>query len=156
MGYESEDEIGIMLYRTPSAEPKIDSYLQSRHNAVNIYSLIDLCISTTSIGSNRTIHRDFDPTVPEVRIDSDQFIKMFSLILSASGDDNELTIKLALNIGEYIRIEQKKYSIFSIKISNSMPYEREDKHRIENYASKMGAKIAFEESEIILDIAIIT
>ena len=156
VGYESEDEIGIMLYRMPSSEPKIDSTLQSRHNAVNIYSLIDLCVSTTSIGTHRTIHRDFDPTLPEIRIDSDKFIKMFSLILSTSGDDNELTIKLALNIGEYIKIESKKYSLFSLKISNSIEFETEEKHRIENYASKLGAQIALENKEIILDLAIIT
>ena len=156
VGYESEDEIGIMLYRTPSVEPKIDSSLQSRHNAVNIYSLIDLCVSTTSIGTNRTIHRDFDPTVPEIRIDSDQFIKMFSLILSASGDDNTLTIKLALNIGEYIKIEQKKYSLFSLKVSNNISFETEETHRIEKFASKLGGKISFDANEIILDLAIIT
>jgi len=156
VGYENEDEIGIMLYRTPSAEPKIDSTLQSRHNPVNIYSLIDLCVSTTSIGSDRTLVREFDPTLPEVRIDSDLFIKMLTLILSSSGDKNTVTLKLALNIGEHIKIDDKKYSLFSLTIINSISFDFEDKNRIENYASKLGAKIAFEDQDIIIDLAIIS
>lgn len=156
VGYENEDEIGIMLYRTPSAEPKINSTLQSRHSAVNIYSLIDLCVSTTSIGTNRTFVRDFDPTLPEVRIDSNLFIKMFSLILTSSGDNNKLTVKLSLTIGEYIKIEEKKYAIFSLKTTNSATFDPEDRHRIENYASKLGAKISFEDKEITIDLAMMT
>lgn len=156
VGYENEDELGIMLYRTPSAEPKIDSTLQSRHAVVNIYSLIDLCISTTSIGTNRTFVRDFDPTLPEVRIDSNLFIKMFSLILTSSGDNNKLTIKLSLTIGEYIKIEGKKYAIFSLKTTNSVTFDPEDRHRIENYATKLGAKICFDNKEITLDLAMIS
>jgi nitrogen-specific signal transduction histidine kinase len=156
VGYESEDEIGIMLYRTPSVEPKLDSSLQSQHKPVNIYSLIDLCISTTSIGSERVFARNFDPTVPDIRIDADNFIKMFTLMLASSESNAKVSIKLALKVGEYLRVEGKKYSLFSLEVSSKEGLNLEQKHKIEEHANHFGAQVECISSKISVDLAIIT
>ena len=156
VGYESEDEIGIMLYRTPSTEPKLNSSLQSRYKPINIYSLIDLCISTTTIGSQRSFVRNFDPTVPDIRIDADNFIKMFSLILGSSNSDAKVSIKLGLKVGEYLKVEGKKYSLFSLEVSAEKRLDPDQRHKIEEFASHFGAQLEFESTKTSVDLAIIT
>ncbi len=156
VGYENEDEIGIVLYRVPTSEPKINSSLQNQHKPVNIYSLIDLCVSTTTIGSKRIFTRNFDPTLPDIRINTDMFIKMFSLVLNASYDDASVDIKLALKIGEYLKVEEKKYSLFAIEVSSKNGLNLEQKHKIEEYATQFGAQIEFAVNAINIDLAIIT
>ncbi len=156
VGYENEDEIAIMLYRSPSMEPKIDSKLQSQNEPVNVYSLMDLCISSTSIGKEREFVRDFDPTLPEIRINTNQFIKMFSLMLNSTPDKSNIHMKLALNIGEYIKIDTKKYSIFSIAVTLDAKFEKDNFYSIEKFAAKLGAQIHMESQKITIDMAIIT
>ena len=65
VGYENEDQIGIKLYQAPSFKlktPKLDGQL------TNIFTLIDLCISTNSINSDIKYVKDYDPTIPNIII----------------------------------------------------------------------------------------
>lgn len=114
VGYVDEDEIGVRFFQTPSfqfTKPEIEGEL------VNIYSLIDLCIATNSIQSRANYVKDLDPTMPETRLNTDQFIRLLNKIYEAFGGSETITTKLAFRIGEYIRFEQKKYTFFSLKIS---------------------------------------
>jgi hypothetical protein len=156
VGYETEDELGVMFYRKPSMEQKIDSTLQSPHDPINIYSVIDLCISATSIGLNRNITRDFDPTLPDVRINTSEFIKMFSTILTSSRENADMTIKLALKVGEHLKIDGKKYSIFEILVSSSENFMEDEKYSIEKKSEKLGATLYFEAKKISIEMAIIS
>lgn len=114
VGYVNEDEIGIRFYQTPSfvfSEPKVDGDL------VNIYALIDLCISTNSIGKSVKIVKDLDPTMPETRLDTEQFIRLLNKIYGALIESDTITTKLSFRIGEYIRYKKKKYTFFSLKVT---------------------------------------
>ena len=114
IGYENEDEIGIKFYQTPSFKlnkPKPSGEL------TNIYTLVDLCISTNSINSNIIFSKDFDPTIPEIMIDTNSFIKVLNKIYSCFNNNDKINTKIFYRIGEHIKFEDKKYSIFSIKIS---------------------------------------
>lgn len=114
VGYTNEEEIGIRLFRTPSfqfAKPEFEGDL------VNIYSLIDLCIATNAITSKAEFAKELDPTMPEVRLDTDQFIRLLNKLYEAFSDSDTITTKLAFRIGEYIRYEEKKFTFFSLKIS---------------------------------------
>ncbi|MEA2092231.1 MAG: hypothetical protein U9O83_07700 [Campylobacterota bacterium] len=113
VGYENEDEIGIKLYQAPSFKlnkPKPVGEL------TNIYTLVDLCISTNSISSNTTYLKEFDPTIPEIIIDTNSFIKLLNKIYLCFDDNQEIYTKIFYRIGEHIKFEKKKYSIFSIEI----------------------------------------
>ena len=113
VGYENENEIGIKLYQTPSFKlnkPKPSGEL------TNIYTLIDLCISSNSISSKTNFTKEFDPTIPEIIINSNNFIKILNKIYSCYKDAKEIKTKIYFRIGEHIKFENKKYSIFSIEI----------------------------------------
>ncbi|MDQ7045611.1 MAG: hypothetical protein Q9M32_06850 [Sulfurimonas sp.] len=113
VGYETEDEIGIKLYQTPSFKinkPKPTGEL------TNIYTLVDLCISTNSINSKIKFFKEFDPTIPEILINSNEFIKLMNKIYACFLENEEVITKIYFRVGEHIKFEDKKYSLFSIEV----------------------------------------
>ena len=114
VGYENDDEIGLKLYKAPSfkvANPKPNGEL------VNIYTLIDLCISTNSISSSVKFTKDFDPTIPEIIISSNTMIKILNKAYKCFNDNTTINTRVYLRVGEHVKFAEKKYPIFSIEIS---------------------------------------
>ena len=110
VGYEDDNQIGIKLYQAPSFKinkPKPTGEL------TNIYTLVDLCISTNSISSNIEFIKDFDPTIPEIIINSNNFIKLLNKAYGCFLNNEKIHTKIFFRIGEHI-----KYSIFSIEIKS--------------------------------------
>jgi hypothetical protein len=114
VGYENEDEIGIKFYQVPTFKLTKDKPVGE---LTNIYTLIDLCIATNSINSKIHYIKDFDPTIPEIIIDSNNFIKILNKIFICFNENKEIKTKVFYRVGEHIKFENKKYSIFSIEIS---------------------------------------
>jgi len=113
VGYENEDEIGIKLYQAPSFKlnnPKPVGEL------TNIYTLVDLCISTNSINSNTIFLKEFDPTIPEIIINANSFIKLLSKIYACFDENEKIITRIFYRVGEHIKFENNKYSIFSIEV----------------------------------------
>jgi hypothetical protein len=132
VGYISEEEIGIRFFQTPSfqfSQPEIEGDL------VNIYSLIDLCIATNSIGGKMKFRKDLDPTMPETRLNTDQFIRLLNKMYESFSSSDTVTTKLSFRIGEYIRYKEKKYTFFSLKISGSV-FDETQKSAIEQLCKK--------------------
>jgi len=114
VGYENEEEIGIKLYQAPSFKlnnPKPIGEL------TNIYTLVDLCISSNSIGSKIKFTKDFDPTIPDIIINSNNFIKTLNKIYSCFNDNKVIDTKVFIRIGEHIKFDGNKYSIFSVTVN---------------------------------------
>lgn len=114
IGYQNEDEIGIKLYQTPSF--KILEKPPSGE-LVNIYTLVDLCISTNSINSTANFIKIFDPAIPEIIVDSNEFIKILNKIYSCYIENEDISTKIYYRVGEHIKFDGKKYSLFAIEIS---------------------------------------
>jgi hypothetical protein len=114
IGYENEDEIGIKFYQAPTFKLNKNKPIGE---LTNIYTLVDLCISSNSINSKIKYIKDFDPTIPEIIIDSNNFIKILNKIYICFNENNTITTRIFYRIGEHIKFENKKYSIFSIEIS---------------------------------------
>ena len=121
VGYENEEEIGIRLYRAPSFKiqnPKPSGQL------VNIYTLIDLCISTNSINSQIHFVKEFDPAIPEVMTNSNEIIKLLNKAYACFLKNESIKTKVYFRVGEHIKFENKKYPLFSIEISGENMDER--------------------------------
>jgi len=114
VGYEDEEKIGIKLYQAPSY--KINTK-KPEGELINIFTIIDLCIATNSINSDIKFTKSYDPTIPDVIIDSNNLIKLLNKIYTAVAPSSEVTTKVFFRVGEHIKFEEKKYSIFSIQIS---------------------------------------
>jgi hypothetical protein len=113
VGYENEDEIGIRLYQIPSlkfSKPKPTGEL------INIYTLVDLCISTNSIGSSTEFTKDFDPTIPEIRLNAEPFIKLMNKIYASMQGSEKIETRIYFRVGEHIKYEEVKYTLFSVEV----------------------------------------
>ena len=115
VGYDNEEEIGLKLYQAPSYKL---STKKPEGELVNIYSIVDLCIASNSINTNVKFQKEYDPTIPDVIIDSNNLIKLLNKIYLLCKVDNEIIrTKIFYRVGEHIKFDEKKYSLFSIQIS---------------------------------------
>jgi len=152
VGYENETEIGIRLYQLPSLQ-----YAPTKEQGelVNIYSLIDLCISTSSINTKATFVKDIDPTLPDVRLQADQFLKLLNKIYSSATDNEKITTSLFLRVGEYVKFAEKKHTIFSLVVkADSFDIIHEE--AIKSLASQISLYAEIKPKKIRVDFALIS
>ncbi len=133
VGYENEEEIGLKLYQTPSY--KLNTK-KPEGELVNVYSIVDLCIASNSINANATFIKEYDPTIPDVVLNSNNLIKLLNKIYGLC-KSKEQTIKTRIfyRVGEHIKFDDKKYSIFSVEISAEM-FQKENFTDIEIFAQE--------------------
>jgi hypothetical protein len=121
VGYKSEDFIGIQLYKNLESNLKISPYKNNQYSqnieTVNIYTVIDLCISANSINKKINFIKDFDPSFPEIKMDSKNLIKILYKIYSLFENSQFIRTELSLKIGEHVEINEEKYRLFVLKIS---------------------------------------
>jgi len=119
VGYIDDEKIGIKLYRLPTLNQNI--LKKPNGEITNIYTVIDLCISSNSIGKDINFIKDFDPTIPEIVVESNKLIKVLNLIYKCFLENNdEIITKVFFRIGEYIKYDNKKYPLFSIEVSSKI------------------------------------
>jgi len=113
IGYENEEELGIKLYQAPSFKlnkPKPEGEL------TNIFTIVDLCIATNSMSSEIIYAKVYDPTIPDVMVNSNKLIKVLNKMYACVQNNTKITTNVFYRVGEHIKFEEKKYSIFSISI----------------------------------------
>lgn len=115
--YENEDEIHMKLYK--SAMVKKENKINIKNiNTTNIFTLVDLAISSNKIKTNANYIKNYDPSIPEFKLDAGSFIKTLGQVFESFASCDNITCTIMLKIGEYIKIEGKKYSLISVEISS--------------------------------------
>lgn len=114
VGYENEDEIGIKLYQAPTL--KLNTK-KPEGELTNIFTITDLCIATNSINSKIAYTKTYDPTIPDIIVDSSKLIKLLNKIYLSFQGNSTIDTKVFYRIGEHVKFEGKKYSLFSIAVS---------------------------------------
>ncbi len=151
VGYNDDDYIGIKLYKKPSKSFDLDSFNNTK---VNIYSLIDLCISSLSTSSNALHKKILDPTFPDIWLRVDIFLKLLSKIYNSFGNSKTITTKLHLKTGEHIIYKDKKFSIFVLEISGEKR-EKEDDYLLKEIAPEANSVINIKENSISVELPLI-
>ncbi len=129
--YENEEEIHMKLYKSTIA--KKDSQLNTKNtNITNIFTLVDLVISSKKIKSSVKFIKNYDPSIPEFKIDATEFIKTLNLIYDSFENADILTTSVILKIGEYIKIDDKKHSIISVKVLSDKKFNNNFNYKDEN------------------------
>ena len=114
VGYEDSENIAIRLYqKSPERlhEPHIHKLTSQ-----NIYTLINLSISTSSINRKYEFATILDPAFPEIKIDPETFVKLLNSMIDCIEDNDTVEIKLLLKTGETIKFDDKRYPIFQLSI----------------------------------------
>lgn len=149
--YENEEEIHMKLYK--SAMVKKDSKLSTKNtNITNIFTLVDLAISSKKIKSKARFIKNYDPSIPEFKINASEFIKALNLIYEAFEKSEMLTTSVILKIGEYIRIEGEKHSIISVEVLSSTKCDISDFNYKDENASFIVTK---DEDKITIDLPLL-
>ncbi len=151
VGYEDEEQIGIRLYQTPSFkfnEPKEDLEL------VNIYALIELCISSNSINNSVRFEKEFDPTIPEIRLNADIFIKSLNKVYNAMLGNESIATRLYYRIGEHIRYEGKKYALIAIELSSD-EIDKSHISEIKNYAAEQNIFLTLKHNKVTINVPMV-
>ncbi|MBU4110237.1 hypothetical protein KJ988_04510, partial [bacterium] len=120
----------------------------------NIYTLIDLCISTNSISSKIHFVKDFDPTIPSIVLNSNKIIKILNKMYDCFKENEEILTRVFYRIGEHIKFENKKYSIFSIEI-NAKNMNKNKLTELKNFVEESGYYIEVQNG-ITINIPMIT
>jgi hypothetical protein len=152
IGYLDENEIGIKLYKT--ATKKFTS-IEEYGEIINLYSLLDLCISASSTRNKAEFTKEFDPTFPDIKLPINDFTKLLDKIYQSHISATFIKTKLSLVTGEHIKFDGKKYPIFTIKIttdSRDSHYEKD----IELIASKSNTIVSFHKDITTIRSAMVT
>jgi hypothetical protein len=152
VGYEDEEQIGIKLYQSPSY--KLDAK-KPDGQLTNIYTILDLCISSNSINSSVNFTKTYDPTIPEVILESNSIIKLLNKIYAYFAQSESVDTKVFYRIGEHIKFDGKKYSIFSIEISGDTVNSTKE-GEIKAYAEQYNYYLDPNKSKITINIPMIT
>ena len=148
--YENEDEIHMKLYK--SAMVKKESKLNIKNiNTTNIFTLVDLAISTSKIKNNINFAKNYDPSIPEFKLDASTFIKTLNTIFETFKDKENVSCSILLKIGEYIKIDNKKYSLISVEIGTN---EKSDFSSL-NIKENNSFILTHDETKVTIDLPLI-
>jgi len=152
IGYLDENEIGIKLYK---AAAKKFTNIENQGESVNLYALLDLCISASSTRIQAEFTKEFDPTFPDIKLQINNFTKLLDKVYQSHSNATFINTKLALVTGEHIKQGGKKYPIFSITTTTDYrdsSYEKD----IEIIASKSNTIVRFYENSTTINSALIS
>ncbi|BAK73656.1 MAG: hypothetical protein AB7S49_11970 [Arcobacter sp.] len=149
--YENEDEIHMKLYK--SAMVKKESKLNIKNiNSTNIFTLVDLAISTSKIKTDINFTKNYDPSIPEFKLDASSFIKTLNQIFEAFTGRKQVSCSILLKIGEYIKIDGKKYSLISVEIASNESGDFSKINLKENHHSFI---LTADDSKVTIDLPLI-
>ncbi len=112
VGYVDEDHIGIRLYKEvfDSSQMILDKDMQ----VVNLFTILKLSQNSTFSFNSMKITEIFDPSIPEIKVKVDKFLKLLNSIFYKFKNIKNLEIKVYFKLGETIIINNKKYPIICI------------------------------------------
>ncbi|MFA9374094.1 MAG: hypothetical protein ACERKK_08045 [Poseidonibacter sp.] len=148
--YDNEDEIHMKLYK--SAMVKKESKLNIKNiNSTNIFTLVDLAISTSKIKTDTVYTKNYDPSIPEFKLDASSFIKTLNQVFESFIGSNTIRCSIMLKIGEYIRIEGKKYSLITVEIASDINANTQSL----SYKEDSSFIVSSNENKITIDLPLI-
>ncbi len=153
VGYEDEEAIAIRLYRKPTvrvSETHFDAL-----SFQNIYTLIDLVISSHSINRKQGFTTCLDPTFPEIRLNPENFIALLGHMFECFDAETEIAITLSLKTGETLKFDNKRYPIFQVIVEGAPASTPCRKEQIRQLARQINGYIVHKERKIILEAPLI-
>jgi hypothetical protein len=152
VGYLDEDMIGIKLYKEVYSSS--DTKKNKKLTSVNIFTLINLSKASTLTNSDIKIDELYDPSIPDMKLNVEGFMKLLNQIFKEYREVGNLTIKIFLKVGETMIIDGKKYPICTIKFQSN---ETEVKNGALLYeiAKDAGVSLFIKERAVVLEFAML-
>ena len=116
VGYVNDEQLALRLYK--EVEPTKNINIDSNYHMSNIYTLITLSKNTSLLQSDIQLKEEFDVSIPELKIDINEFLLILNHIFNEVKNDKKLTLKVSLKTGEYEIINKKRYHIICVKFTS--------------------------------------
>ncbi len=109
VGYQDDSTIGIRFFINTNTH----SIELTELEEIDLSMLINFAIEYITLKQNITISTQYDPSIPSIFVYKKALL---DLILEILENKKEATITTKIDIGEYIKIKDKKYQIIEIEI----------------------------------------
>ncbi|RLA76196.1 MAG: hypothetical protein DRG78_19440 [Epsilonproteobacteria bacterium] len=151
VGYVNENEVALRLYKVVSNQEHTIS--NDTLKIVNIFSLIDLSKNTTLLNSNLKIEELYDISLPEMKININNFLICLNECFLLFIEDEHIALQVQMKTGEYEIINHKKYKIVAIEFTTTKKVDYNK--NIEYKAEKANANIFFTHNKLRIEMPII-
>jgi hypothetical protein len=152
VSYINDDEIALRLFKVVCSQ-KEEFVLKDNVKSVNIYSLIELSKNTTFIQQKINIKEIYDISIPELKININNFLVILNECFGLYLKEKELTIKVSIKTGEYEVINNIKYKILCIEFL-SKKRDIEVSSKLKQNATKSKINTFFENNTLKLELTI--
>jgi len=151
VGYVSEDEIALRLYKVVSN--KVNTINNDKLKLVNIFSLIELSKNSTLLSSDLKIDELYDISIPEMKININNFLLCLNECFIYFSNDEKISLQVQIKIGEYEIIDNIKYKIVSLEFITNRDVELSNE--FEQKASNANINIFTNHNRLNLELPII-
>jgi len=153
VAYNSEEWIAIRLFYRPKA--KEERHLDpDKLLPTDVNLLLEAAIGMFRMQYDRPLSLLVDQDLPQMRIDQNSFSKLLRKVLESFREAEAIRASLKMTIGEFIRIDGKRYPILRLKLEADRRITREDAP-IEELANSMQILAFCEPDSVVLDIPFI-
>ncbi|MCK9337461.1 MAG: hypothetical protein M0P43_06495 [Arcobacteraceae bacterium] len=152
IGYEDDETIGIKLYKSNAV--KKESVVKTGGEISNIFTLIELSISTNKIKSNASFIKNYDPSIPELRLAINDFLKLLNATYDIFSSSTQILTSVRLKVGEFLKINNEKYSLIAVEIKGDK-LEQNGFDIVENFALKYGFAHSFTDNSVEFNLPLI-
>jgi len=150
VAYKSDDWIALRLYYRPKAHD--ERHLEPEKlipTKLNI--LLEAAIGAFRMEYDRPLNLLVDQELPETRIDQNGFSKLLRKVLESFRKSDAIEGSLKMTIGEFIRIDAKRYPILRLTLQAKQRGTKNDLE-IEKLADSLQISAFIEPDSITLDI----
>ena len=119
IGYE-ENEIGIKLYKTLIPKTKIKTKSLEK---INLFFILDFCRNYIFLDEEIEFEDEFDVDIPEFFANKKELISKINSVLENFKQEKKLKFIVKFLIGEKIKVNNKYYSVISIKVVSTKTEE---------------------------------
>lgn len=152
VGYDDDEFISIKLHK--SIGVKKENLFKNKGEITNIFTLIDIILSTNLTKSKTKYIKNYDPSIPEFRISAKDFLKLLNSVISTLNTFDSVEVIVRLKVGEYLKINDKKHQLVSVDFNVKGTIEAIDSN-LENQASNCGSLLELSSSSIKISLPII-
>jgi len=116
VGYQDDERIALRLYKEMTNIT--NNFGKENLTLTNIFTLLELSKNSVLVNKGVLICELYDPTIPEMKLQVEKFLKLLNKIFAEYTDTKMIEIRVSLKIGKNILIEGKSYPVCNITISN--------------------------------------
>ncbi len=113
IGYKDDSQIGVRFFINTDTHSII--YLEKLEK-IDLSMIINFTVEYMNLKQNTKFTVYFDPSIPEIYINKKAFLDLLFEIIE---NQEKVYIETKINIGEYIKLNQKKFPIISVIIETN-------------------------------------